>query len=868
MIGRFFAQQTSSAEDFWSRLLGIDRLKLDSESQIGLEWHNISQENFAWVLALVIVPSVLILAWLVYRKERKDVGAGPKLVLAGLRAALYLIVALMLLGPKLTVEIKKVRKSFILVLVDDSLSMKKADPPTRAEDKLALARITGLVAGDQELPAGIDDTLRKLTRADIVRRVLENPELKILDALEEKLNVAYFTFSKGARAAEDRAKFLESYAPNDAGTETAIGEALTQALSAYKGQLVTAVVIISDGKNNFGVDPAKVARQLRPRLIPVYTLIAGLEHHERDIGLLEPEGREAVLANDTYSFKCSLKSKGYDGEDAEAELFVYEIPDITEELKVEPADLARYLEGLERTAVRAVKLEGADRKQPLEYVWAPKKPGEYLLIVRVSPREDERTDLNNWLHYRVRVADDKIKVLFVDHPPRYEYRYLKNALVRDTKILVHCFLTSADEGFPQEKSLKAEDPVFQEPLKRFPKDLKELLNYDVLVLGDVDLGKLGDPKTVSENLEKFVSNFGGGIVFQSGPMFNPRSFAGTALERLLPVIPEESRTIEMDQVWDRELGYKLTEEAKVEGGHPIVKFPKLAGEIEKIVEQWEDNDQRRDGLHPVRWYSRVAKVKPGARVLVQLTNVPGKETPDSRPPLFVSQNYGYGRIFWSGTDETYLWRYLVGDSPWYYPFWQGVMYWVREGKLLGARRYRLRVDQHTKRYMIGDPIKFFASAFDKDFNPLNEPTIDLQIEPPEGDRITISLNKDKDRDGYYEGQFQPKSVGAYRAWVGEEDESSRATEKFTVFIPNREEDDPVLDEAQMKAIAREAHLKGEEANFFPLTRAGELPGAVRKSDQQLVEIKEDDLWDSPLVYLIFALIITIEWVLRKVFRML
>jgi len=36
----------------------------------------------------------------------------------------------------------------------------------------------------------------------------------------------------------------------------------------------------------------------------------------------------------------------------------------------------------------------------------------------------------------------------------------------------------------------------------------------------------------------------------------------------------------------------------------------------------------------------------------------------------------------------------------------------------------------------------------------------------------------------------------------------------------------------------------------------------------LRETKEDDLWDSPLVFLVFATLITAEWILRKIFRML
>jgi hypothetical protein len=864
--------QPSSAENFWSKVLGIDRLKLSPGGQVGIEWHNIAKEDVGWFVALVVIPLVLVLAWLVYRKERKDVAMTPKLVLAGLRAGLYLLVALMLMGPILTVEISKIRKSFVLVLIDDSLSMRKSDPPSSAEEKRTLAEAVGMLNEKGELPADVDEQFRKLSRAEVVKRVLNNPKYGILDKIEEKLNVAYFTFSKGARAMEDRARWNEEYRVNDAGTETAIGEAMTQALSIYKGQLVSAIVVVSDGKNNFGIDPSRVAKQLKQRFVPVYTMIAGIPQKEKDIALLEPEGREAVLANDHYNFKLNLKSHGFEGQNADVSLYIVELKDATEKVDMDPAELEKRITGLTPEKTESVVMEGNKRKQPVDFVFTPKKPGEYLLVIKTPPREDERTELNNYIGHRLRVADDKIKVLYVEHPPRYEYRFLKSALIRDEKILVHCFLTSADPDFVQEKSAKAEDPLFKEPLKEWPKDLKTLLNYDVIVLGDVDLGKLGDPKKVGEDLEKFVSSFGGGIVFMSGTVNNPRTFVGTPLERLLPVIPEERRGGIEDVVYDKDFGYKLTDEAKIEGGHPIIRFPALGADIAKIIEQWEDNDQRADGLPGARWCAPVSKVKPGARTLVQLTNVPGREGPDQRPPAFVTQNYGYGRVFWSGIDETHRWRYLVGDSPWFYPFWQAAMYWVREGKLLGARRYRLRVDRHDKRYMTGDTVNFFASAFDRDFNPLTDAEIELNVEPLEGERIKVKLQLEREggvpREGYYTGSFLPKSVGLYRAWVGEEDESTRATEKFTVFIPNREEEEPILDEEQLKDIAKQAAPQGGEANYFPLSRVADLPDAIQRSEQKLVETKEDDLWDSPLVYLVFALIITAEWVLRKIFRML
>ena len=57
--------------------------------------------------------------------------------------------------------------------------------------------------------------------------------------------------------------------------------------------------------------------------------------------------------------------------------------------------------------------------------------------------------------------------------------------------------------------------------------------------------------------------------------------------------------------------------------------------------------------------------------------------------------------------------------------------------------------------------------------------------------------------------------------------------------------------------------------YYTLDQIGGLAGdLLEKNPHPLRERKEDDLWDSPLIYLIFALIITLEWVLRKVWRML
>jgi hypothetical protein len=842
MSPALFWQEASKASDLWSKLLGIDRVDIHSGER-SITWHHLPP---AWVLFLVIIPAVLLVIAAFYRGERRDVGLGPKIAMTVLRSLCVLLVLLLLMGPVLTIETIKSRKAFILVLLDESRSMQKADLVQSDEERKAVARVTGV-----EDSAG----LRQLTRADVVKRVLTNPKLRILEELEEKLNVAYFTFSSTAAAKENREKLLEAYTKESCiGTETAIGDAIKGALNSLKGQYVAGVVVFTDGKNNAGIATQEIAAQLRQRYLPIYAVAAGVPHTPKDIALLELETVDAVLANDELKIGHKIESFGYEDQDVEVEMWVYPMKETDKEPPVEARALDALIEQSKKEASPSVKLLGKRQKQQVGFTWNPKTPGDYLLVLRVPPRIDENTPNNNYLVHRLRVADDKIKVLYVEHPPRYEYRFLKNALIRDTKILAHCFLTSADEGFPQEHT-KSDDPLFRQPLQEFPRDLKTLLEFDVVIFGDVDPGRLG--ADAAKHLDTFVAEFGGGIIFISGSMHNPRSLANTPLANLLPVVADESRdAFENDKVFSEVLGYQLTPDGRT---HPITQFKEFKGDLDRNQEHWEDRAPPHDGLRGIRWFQRVKKLKAGASTLVEVT----RTNEPQRPPLFVTQHVGRGRVFWSATDETWLWRYLTGDYPWFYPFWQQAMYWTRHGKLLGARRYRVNVDK--ERYTRGEPVAVHANAYDEKFEARTDETIEVFLDhPSKTERVKLTLHKDGNRPGVYEGRFTPDDIGSYRVWAGGEDEGSRASARFVVFIPDREDDDPILDTQALKELAADSYA-GE---YFPIDQVDKLNQVVQKSENQIRETKEDDLWDSPLVYLLFALFITAEWVLRKIFRML
>jgi uncharacterized membrane protein len=246
-----------------------------------------------------------------------------------------------------------------------------------------------------------------------------------------------------------------------------------------------------------------------------------------------------------------------------------------------------------------------------------------------------------------RRAPPPTRVLFVDQLPRWEYRYLKNALVRDPEILAHCWLTSAERDFPQAHSLRGHRPKaplqadneFFQPLPELPRDLSR---YTVVVIGDVPAEQLGDP--FLRALEWFVREEGGGLVLLAGTRYNPVSYKEGALARLTPVQLEQRPNVESG------LPCRL---------RPVASHPAL--------------DILKGPLPELYWVVQDAKLKAGAATIAEAVFQEG-----SSHPLFVSSRAGRGRVFLSLTDETWRWRSSTGDEPWYFAFWRRVFEWASE----------------------------------------------------------------------------------------------------------------------------------------------------------------------------------------------
>jgi len=106
-------------------LLGLELISLDASEPMSLRF---ALPFGAWVIATAATAMVLYVLF-VYRRESGN--RAGRIVLAGLRCALVLLVLAAICQPVLVLQRSKVDPSYVAVLVDVSSSMSRTNRPRR-----------------------------------------------------------------------------------------------------------------------------------------------------------------------------------------------------------------------------------------------------------------------------------------------------------------------------------------------------------------------------------------------------------------------------------------------------------------------------------------------------------------------------------------------------------------------------------------------------------------------------------------------------------------------------------------------------------------------------------------------------------------
>jgi hypothetical protein len=772
------------------------------------------------LLVFTAVLSVVLIIWL-YRHEGKA-STATKMFLAGLRITLVLLAMFMLSEAVLSVE--RTGLPYLTILIDDSDSQRIADQYEKPEVQKALDELAALSRPDEKGAVAKTPAGNETTRLDIAKGLILKDQAKLLSELEKQHKVRLYLVSSATRklADVDRPQELEAAKKSVRGIEpqglqSRLGDGVRTVLTELRGAPPSAIVLFTDGQTTEGEPLSKAAALAAKKGVPIFAVGLGSAEPARDIELTELLVDDVVFVDDTVRFQAKLQARGFEGEKVIVRL---------KELEPGSRDpkTARELEKVE------VDAPANGQPKRVELVHHPKTTGERTYILEADKKPRELQIENNLIERMVTVRKEKLKVLFVDSEPRYEFRYLKNYLERDETIDLNIVLLSSDPAYSQQDRYA---------LPTFPAAKDDLFGYDVVLFGDADTSFLSQSQM--QNLVEFVTEQGGGVLFIAGELFNPLSYRGTPLELLLPIELADARN-------PTAVGTSITSfrpELTLEGrSSPIFRF----GDSEaSSIEIWQK-------LPDLFWYLEAPRKKPAALVLAEHPTAIGS---DGKLPLVLYQFVGAGKSMFHAFDDTWRWRFRAGDR-YFGRFWVQTIRFMARSKLVGQRNAEVQTDR--KRYQRGQPIQFRVRFPNPGLAPKTG-DIAVQLEHRGQGPRRLALQLVPGTKNVFEGALPQTPEGEYdvRLLPPPVLEGPIPSTSFRVEPPVNEFERIEMNEPELIRVADTTNGKF----YSPLTAETLLKDLPKPSKVPLDTDPPIPLWNTWPILTLFLLLITAEWVFRK-----
>lgn len=780
----------------WSRrLLGI--------SQDVANKFDVHSIGFAagWTMRALAIFLIAAALWhgIIYLKDGKRPSLWIKAPLLVLRMIALCALIGMLFQPMLRMQRSdKVRPSVIL-LVDNSLSMGFKDP-----------RLSGVRADQVRRATGGDPY--NMTRLEAVKRTVNNSGVNMVAELTKKYNLRLYRFASEPQPVPlpVDAKKLKNYHINltvdeRRGNSTQMGSALRRALDDVSGQPVAGALVMTDGGNNMGDDPVTIAERGKSQGIRISSLGIGDPTPTRDIALAEVLADQVVRKDGQVQVFASVTHRGYEG-------------------KTVTLTLRR---GGETIGVQSVRLGAAQRKQTVTFTYVPKDVGSFTYTVNVSALSGEITSENNRRNFLQKVTSKKLKILYVEGDPRWEYRYLKNAILRDKEIIFSCLLTAPDSP----KGGEGNVPIYQ-----FPQDEKTLFDYDIVILGDVPRNYFSTVQL--RNLRRFVEDKGSSLIVICGEKHMPYEYRNTPLESVFPVtIPSTPEPV----ITQEPFRWELTPAGQQD---PLLRMDDDPTESRRI---WTT-------LQGMYWCAGVTKAKPGATVLA--VN-PARSNGYGKRIVLAVQSYGSGRCLLSTTDGCWRWRWKVGDR-YFYRYWGQAIRSMTPEEMPGGNRFA-QVNADRGEYLLGERVVLHARLLDAFYRPIKDKQVNASLNGETGVSTSVLMNSIPGSPGLFSADFLADRIGKYRVSLGSPAQpGALANANFLVQSVALEKQQPEMNEDLLKKLAA-----GGGGGYYHPDEVKEWMKSLKVNEQVIKSESEIELWDAPFFLVMFIVPLALEWLIRK-----
>ena len=734
-----------------------------------------------WQLLLLPVLTV-IGSLLVYREWIKG-GHKGRWLLPSLRAVSLSLLFLLIMRPSLVISTLLPRETKLDILVDNSRSM--------------------------GLPLGTEP------RGEAVRKLLQ-PGAEFLAALEEKFRVRLIRF-------DSRVSELDAEVELDwKGNRTDIAGALEKSLAEASGEPLGGILIFTDGADNGFNSFREVLSEAKMRRIPIHTIGVGPEEATRDVEITQVAVPRFLVPETVAVARVTLRNRGFAGQRSRIEVH----------------------EGESLVQSKEVNLPLDAETVNLEIPLIPKSKGIKNYRFSLKPFEDEEIQQNNERTTIVEVRDFKPRILYVEGRPRWEYKFIRKAILQDPHLRLETLLRTAlnkfyRQGIEEETTLAA----------GFPTEKEELFKYQGIVFGSVESSFFTYPQM--EMVKDFVARRGGGfLMLGGGTSFAAGKFQNTPIEEILPVWTQPQREGQGPPSYAQ--GQKRMILTDYGHQHPTLR---LSLEEEKNRSQWEAMPELTD-------WNLVGATKTGATTLARLDGRQ-KSTSGSESPLLVFHRYGRGITTAFLTGSSWRWQMLQDHKDQSHEtFWRQLLRW-----LVHSAKDPVSVETERESYTQGEQVRIRVEVHDADFNPVNDARADLTVTAPSGQAEKIAVEWSPQENGVYEGVWVPSEEGLHQLSLeagGKGASADRSYGRSNAFFLTASGGREYFDATQKKEfLLRLSEETG--GNYYSIQGAEKLPEEAPYVQTHSSVIETLDLWDMPVNLLLLLGLLAGEWVLRRRF---
>jgi hypothetical protein len=747
----------------------------------------------AWVWVLIALAAGVFAGWSYWRLEGRR---WARAALATLRALTLLLLVVLLAGPELVRQEERTERDWVVVLVDRSASMQVAD------------------AG-----AG-------LTRDQQARRILERTA-PMWRGLARERNVLWLGFDAGAFDLKPSGEGDPVELAPPEGQRTDLAQALEQALRRVAARPVAGVVVLSDGRTAQPVARATLKR-LQAERIPVFVVPLGSPDPPFDLAVRSVEAPSAVFTGDVVPVGVVVDASGHG-----------------------PRPLVRLTDDSGRVLDERPLPDGEGSLTRVTLTVRPDRAGAQAWSVRLVHERPDLSADNDAASIPIDVVDRPIRVLYLDGYPRWEYRYLKNLLVRERTLRSAVLLLAPDRRFIQEGT---------DPIIALPRAAEEWGAFDVVILGDLRPSQLSPEQL--EQLRQAVATRGTGLLWVGGPQSTPMRWAATPLADLLPMTLD-----------DTESGLSGVRPWPV----PVLVRPTPAAERLALLRLggpdspgWPDvlSDPTM-GWTLLRWAQRIdpAVVKPAVETLA-VASAPTL----GEAPLVLTMRYGAGRVVYVGTDEIWRWRYGQGETlpeRFYLPL---IRLLARES--IGRFGKPALLEVSPRLAVVDQPVRVSVTLLDQVLLRAAPRNVSVRMAPARASRdaptpINLTLHPVAgEGPATFETSFIPTEPGLYTlapadAFLADLDLAA----ELEVSPQDDEQRFAQADHAFLAALAEQTGgrvLEEDEVLLLGRPDTGLLP---TRHLRLLGAPDVETLWDRPVVLAILVLLLSFEWAGRRLIKL-